>query len=220
MLHRARLPLALVAFFACGGKVADIPPSGDAGVDTGPPPTDGGIVTRDTGIGSHDSVPSFDTGIPMCVPKSCAQQGIDCGPAGDGCGGVLQCSTCTAPDTCGGGGQPGICGTPCTTDCATGTWTGAWKLVGSSLMMSGSVTMTLTETGTTVTGTSSFANEPCFQSATIDGTLSGSTLTATSTEGANAGSITATITGTSMSGTFTITGGTCAGYMGAFTMTD
>ena len=46
-----------------------------------------------------------------CVPKTCMQQGITCGPAGDGCGGeIVSCGTCTAPQTCGGGGVPGDCG--------------------------------------------------------------------------------------------------------------
>jgi hypothetical protein len=45
-----------------------------------------------------------------CTPRTCAQQNIECGPAGDGCGNVLQCGDCTAPLTCGGGGVPGRCG--------------------------------------------------------------------------------------------------------------
>ncbi len=45
-----------------------------------------------------------------CVPTTCAKLGIQCGPAGDGCGGLLQCGTCQAPQTCGGGGVPGVCG--------------------------------------------------------------------------------------------------------------
>jgi hypothetical protein len=47
-----------------------------------------------------------------CPPVSCAAQGITCGPAGDGCGNLLSCGTCTAPATCGGGGVPGQCGAP------------------------------------------------------------------------------------------------------------
>jgi hypothetical protein len=47
-----------------------------------------------------------------CQPKTCADQNITCGPAGDGCGNLLQCGTCKAPDTCGGGGVPGQCGSP------------------------------------------------------------------------------------------------------------
>jgi len=45
-----------------------------------------------------------------CDPLTCAAQSISCGPAGDGCGGQLDCGTCTAPQTCGGGGVPGVCG--------------------------------------------------------------------------------------------------------------
>src|SRR5580700_6158762 len=51
----------------------------------------------------------------VCVPTTtCASQGITCGPAGDNCGNMLDCGTCTAPLTCGGGGVPGACGTMCT----------------------------------------------------------------------------------------------------------
>jgi len=49
---------------------------------------------------------------PVCTPLTCAGQSIQCGPAGDGCGNVLDCGTCTPPQTCGGGGVPGQCGTP------------------------------------------------------------------------------------------------------------
>jgi hypothetical protein len=54
-----------------------------------------------------------------CVPKTCAQLGYTCGPAGDGCGNLLQCGTCTLPQICGGGGKPSVCGNtvPCTGLC-------------------------------------------------------------------------------------------------------
>ncbi len=48
-----------------------------------------------------------------CIPRTCQDLGFDCGPAGDGCGGALQCGTCTAPNVCGGGSQPGKCGRTC-----------------------------------------------------------------------------------------------------------
>jgi hypothetical protein len=47
-----------------------------------------------------------------CVPQTCQQQNIGCGPAGDGCGNVIQCGNCTTPQTCGGGGVSSQCGTP------------------------------------------------------------------------------------------------------------
>jgi hypothetical protein len=52
--------------------------------------------------------------VPMCTPKTCAQQGIQCGPAGDGCGAAIDCGTCPAGQTCGGGGTPSVCGSNCT----------------------------------------------------------------------------------------------------------
>jgi hypothetical protein len=57
----------------------------------------------------------FDLGAcvtpPVCTPKTCAQIGASCGPEGDGCGNIIQCGNCTSPQTCGGGGTPGVCGT-------------------------------------------------------------------------------------------------------------
>jgi hypothetical protein len=49
---------------------------------------------------------------PMCTPKTCQQQNINCGPAGDGCGNLLQCGNCMNNQTCGGGGVSGQCGFP------------------------------------------------------------------------------------------------------------
>lgn len=45
-----------------------------------------------------------------CLPVTCAQLGIQCGPAGDGCGALLLCGGCPPFQTCGGGGQYGHCG--------------------------------------------------------------------------------------------------------------
>ncbi|MFT3772652.1 MAG: hypothetical protein QM820_45250 [Minicystis sp.] len=50
--------------------------------------------------------------IPMCTPTTCAAQNIQCGPAGDGCGGILQCGNCPAGQSCGGGGTSSVCGAP------------------------------------------------------------------------------------------------------------
>ena len=50
--------------------------------------------------------------VPTCTPKTCAEQGIQCGPAGDGCGNLIQCGTCPVDQTCGGGGIPSVCGAP------------------------------------------------------------------------------------------------------------
>ncbi len=45
-----------------------------------------------------------------CNPISCATQGFNCGPAGNGCGGEIQCGTCPSGEACGAGGNPGKCG--------------------------------------------------------------------------------------------------------------
>ncbi|MFH2009832.1 MAG: hypothetical protein ABI333_24775 [bacterium] len=44
-----------------------------------------------------------------CDPTSCQSQGKNCGSIMDGCGQVLQCGACTAPEVCGGGGVSNVC---------------------------------------------------------------------------------------------------------------
>jgi hypothetical protein len=80
----------------------------------GPPGDDGGDITSD----ATTTVPGFvfDSGIASdgggskCTPRTCAQAGANCGPIADGCGGKIDCGSCTAPQTCGGGGTPYVCG--------------------------------------------------------------------------------------------------------------
>ncbi|RKG78620.1 tryptophan synthase alpha chain [Corallococcus terminator] len=51
----------------------------------------------------------------LCLPMTCASQGLDCGIAVDGCGGTLHCGPCAEGQACGGGGIPNVCGpAPCT----------------------------------------------------------------------------------------------------------
>jgi hypothetical protein len=47
---------------------------------------------------------------PLCTPTTCTAEGIQCGPAGDGCGNLIQCGNCPTGQYCGGAG-PGKCGT-------------------------------------------------------------------------------------------------------------
>ena len=56
-------------------------------------------------------------------PTTCVAAGAQCGTIQDGCGGVLDCGSCPAGQTCGGGGGPNVCGNgPCVpaTTCAPG----------------------------------------------------------------------------------------------------
>ncbi len=45
-----------------------------------------------------------------CLAGTCASLGKNCGPVADGCGNLIQCGTCTAPQCCGCGGVPSVCG--------------------------------------------------------------------------------------------------------------
>ena len=65
--------------------------------------------TGSSGDGGACSGPNCTT----CMPKTCAEQGFGCGPAGDTCGNKLDCgpTACAVPGfVCGGGGKPGVCG--------------------------------------------------------------------------------------------------------------
>lgn len=71
---------------------------------------DAGAV--DTSVGPEVAPPVDSAVDSACVPSTCASVGATCGPVSDGCGRVLDCGGCTAPETCGGGGVPNKCGAP------------------------------------------------------------------------------------------------------------
>jgi hypothetical protein len=50
---------------------------------------------------------------PSCTPRTCDSVGAECGYIADGCGGAVDCGPCVAPDSCGGGGTPNVCGSSC-----------------------------------------------------------------------------------------------------------
>lgn len=52
----------------------------------------------------------------ICTPTTCEDESWNCGVAQDGCGGLMECGTCTAPGVCGGAGVPHVC------SCQSGTW--------------------------------------------------------------------------------------------------
>jgi hypothetical protein len=67
---------------------------GEAGATPGMFEPDGGMAPKD------------------CVPQTCALAKANCGPIGDGCGGIVQCGTCGGDEVCGGGSVPSQCGKP------------------------------------------------------------------------------------------------------------
>jgi hypothetical protein len=79
----------------------------------------GGDGPSRCGTGSGEGGACNGTDCMSCMPKTCADLGFTCGPAGDTCGGKLDCgsNTCPIPGwTCGGGGKLGTCG--CTGACS------------------------------------------------------------------------------------------------------
>ncbi|MHB1844404.1 MAG: hypothetical protein ACYCWW_06155 [Deltaproteobacteria bacterium] len=98
----AALALAALAGCQCRGQTAAIG-GGDGGLDGG----DAGALRQADGGPGRDA--GTDGGF-VCGLRSCASVGANCGPIGDGCGGVLECGSCTAPEICGGAGKPSVCG--------------------------------------------------------------------------------------------------------------
>lgn len=87
--------------------------------------SDGTLNGEEGGVGPAPFVPTNPDGggvvqPELCKKLTCADQNIKCGPAGDGCGGILQdCGTCPAGERCGGPNAPSQCvkpsvGTGCT----------------------------------------------------------------------------------------------------------
>src|SRR4051812_14165497 len=85
--------LALAAVLASCADDSDA--VGDATVD-------GPGVDRPVEAGGSDAPPP--DGPVGCGLRTCASEHASCGPIGDGCGAVIQCGSCSAPNFCGGGG--------------------------------------------------------------------------------------------------------------------
>src|SRR5581483_1981379 len=62
------------------------------------------------GGGDDLAMSSNDLAVQGCGLVTCASMNAACGPIGDGCGGKLDCGSCPAPQTCGGGGTAFQCG--------------------------------------------------------------------------------------------------------------
>jgi hypothetical protein len=57
---------------------------------------------------------------PTCVPQTCESKGVECGPEGDGCSGLLDCTAehgCTGGQICGTGAMTGLCVDPGPSQC-------------------------------------------------------------------------------------------------------
>ena len=68
----------------------------------------------------------------VCVPDTCSGLNYSCGTWSDGCGGILNCGTCTDPEVCDASGQ---CVAPeeCIDTCQTyGYQCGTWEICGIS----------------------------------------------------------------------------------------
>lgn len=99
--HALALGCAVVLLLgSCGGGKK----GGDAGPsDCDPPCADDEVCYEDE----------------CCEPRTCASAGSACGELDDFCGGTVECG-CSSPETCGGGGEAGVCGCEPTTCTAEG----------------------------------------------------------------------------------------------------
>jgi hypothetical protein len=95
----------------CGGGSNTTPGELD-GATTGDGDNGDGASQPDTEFEFDTAVDETGEAAPCATAKTCAGEGANCGPISDGCGGVLDCGTCTSGETCGGGGTPSVCGKP------------------------------------------------------------------------------------------------------------
>jgi len=65
----------------------------------------------DIGSGDDAGPGTIDASTDGCnLGITCESVGANCGPIGDGCGGIIECGDCDGLETCGGGGEPSVCG--------------------------------------------------------------------------------------------------------------
>jgi MYXO-CTERM domain-containing protein len=69
----------------------------------------------------QSTTPAQDDICSSCSPITSCPAGDNCGTISNGCGGTLSCgAACTAPQSCGGGGTPNVCGCTALTKCPAG----------------------------------------------------------------------------------------------------
>src|SRR5262245_1728145 len=100
------LLLGLAPLIVVAGACSPTNPGTTFGGSAGMATATGGSGTTSTSsttTTSDDGGFTFNDGSNMeagCTAmKTCADEGANCGPIGDGCGGIIDCGTCTAPET-------------------------------------------------------------------------------------------------------------------------
>src|SRR5262249_25897243 len=76
------------------------------------------------GITQLAEIQMFGPAGPSCNPTTCAAQSKNCDNIPDGCGGTLNCGTCSSPNTCENDGTSNGCNTSTNMDYCAGvqTW--------------------------------------------------------------------------------------------------
>lgn len=129
------LPVLVWSALACSEQLPTSSEGTDVGTDPVATPTDSSpdmpeptaapSVKPPTPGGPGEDFIDNDGSDLDCVPKTCAEQGFDCGKAGDTCGASLECGECDPGHLC-GGETPNVClaPRPCTaaTSCAELGW--------------------------------------------------------------------------------------------------
>ena len=98
----------------------------------------------------------------------------------------------------------------------TGAWNGTWASSGG--VYSGSLSVTLVQSGTSITGTATIAGSPCITSGSVSGTFTGNNITFGVVSGQDSIEFYATYASQSIDGTYIITAGSCSGEFGTFSM--
>ena len=124
---------------------------------------------------------------------------------------------------CGGGGSGSGGGSSPTTPSSptgslTGSWTGTWT---SARGAGGSMTASLTQSGTSLTGAVSSTGSPCLTTGNVSGTVSGGSVTIGAVFGVSqqvnfTGSV--NTAWSNVNGQYSVSGGLCAGDAGTWTI--
>ncbi len=95
-----------------------------------------------------------------------------------------------------------------------GVWRGTWT---SETGVSGSMTVTIQQSGSALAGDLAFSGSPCFASGRFAGTVTGRDFAGSVTAGAIRIDMSATVTGAAYAGTYTaVSAGACTGDTGTF----
>ena len=168
------------------------------------------LLTSSQMVSTLSGTAASSTTIGSAAAGSAAAAGGGIGVVGITAG-VIAGAAAVAGLAAGGSGGGGGSTIPTADVNLTGNWVGTWT---DSSGNGGEISLTLTQTNTSVSGTATVSGPDCLLTGSLSGSVEGRSFQANISSGTGLASFNANCTNTAMNGTLNVTSGSCAGHSG------